>query len=105
MRIKRIGIAIGIAVAMLLVGGIGLLSGAKSDAVTVAAPLPVDAPPAQVLAALQARLARAPRDWQSWAALGLAYVQIARRTGDLSFYPKAEGALERSLSLKPGNAA
>ncbi|TMK80354.1 MAG: tetratricopeptide repeat protein [Actinobacteria bacterium] len=94
MRIKRIGIAIGIAVAMLLVGGIGLLSGAKSDAVTVAAPLPVDAPPAQVLAALQARLARAPRDWQSWAALGLGYVQSARRTGDPSFY-----------SLKPGNAS
>jgi len=104
MRIKRIGIAIGIAVAMLLVGGIGLLSGARSDAVTVAAPLPVDASPAEVLSALQARLTRGPQDWQSWAALGLAYVQTARRTGDPSFYPKARGALERSLSLKPGNA-
>ena len=103
MRVKRIGIVIGAALAMLLGGGIGLLTNARSAAETPPAPLPVDASPDRVLAALQTRLMTAPRDWSSWASLGGLYVQTARRTGDPSFYPKAQGALERSLELQPGN--
>ena len=39
-----------------------------------------------------------PDDWQAFASLGLAYVQQARITADPSYYPKAEGVLERSLA-------
>ena len=105
MRIARIGLVIGIAVAMLLVGGVGLLTTNTSSAVPVTRPLDVSASPEQVLAALQSRLERMPNDWQSWAALGSAYVQTARRTGDPSYYPNADGALAKSLSIKPGNTA
>lgn len=51
------------------------------------------------LAALQAQLRRQPVDYDSWAVLGFEYVQQARITGDPTYYPKAEGALKRSLSL------
>ena len=103
MRIKRVGIVIGVAVALLLAGGIGLLTNTKSSAEIPPAPVPIDASPSQILTALQTRLAAVPRDWSAWASLGSLYVQTARRTGDPSFYPKAQGALERSLELKPGN--
>src|SRR3954454_9537226 len=55
------------------------------------------------IAALQAQLKAQPRDFGSWAALGLAYVEQARTKGDPSRYPQAEKALKRSLGLKPGN--
>lgn len=54
-----------------------------------------------LIAALQARLRRLPDDPVSWSTLGLAYVQQARVTGDPSFYPKAAGALNRSLEVAP----
>ena len=51
--------------------------------------------------AIQDRLRRAPDDARAWAALGSAYVQEARITGDPTYYPKAEEALRRSLVLRP----
>ncbi|MEV5731080.1 tetratricopeptide repeat protein [Streptomyces pharetrae] len=53
--------------------------------------------------ALQAHLRAQPRDPSGWAALGVAYVEQARTTGDPSRYPKAERALDRSLALRPGD--
>ncbi|MDT9696212.1 tetratricopeptide repeat protein [Streptomyces sp. P17] len=53
--------------------------------------------------ALQERLRAQPRDFSGWAALGLAYVEEARTSGDASRYPQAERALKRSLSVEPGN--
>lgn len=53
------------------------------------------------LAALQDRLRRVPKDYNAWASLGLAYVQQARITADPSYYPKADGALARSLQIEP----
>jgi tetratricopeptide (TPR) repeat protein len=55
----------------------------------------------QAIASLQERLKAVPADADSWATLGLAYVQEARVTADPSYYPKAEGALRRSLRLEP----
>jgi len=55
----------------------------------------------QAVASLQERLRDIPEDWASWATLGLAYVQMGRVTADPSYYPKAEGALRRSLRLQP----
>jgi tetratricopeptide (TPR) repeat protein len=50
---------------------------------------------------LQTHLRSAAGDWQGWAALGLGYVDEARATGNPSLYPKATGALDRSLALHP----
>jgi tetratricopeptide (TPR) repeat protein len=52
-----------------------------------------------VITNLQERVRALPTDWRSFADLGLAYVQQARITADPSYYPKAEGVLQRSLSL------
>ncbi|MFF4253331.1 tetratricopeptide repeat protein [Streptomyces sp. NPDC001663] len=55
------------------------------------------------IASLQAHLRAQPKDFGSWATLGLAYVEQARTKGDPSRYPQADKALARSLDLKPGN--
>lgn len=48
---------------------------------------------------LQVRLADAPRDYVSWATLGLAYVQQARITVNAEFYGQAERALDQSFDI------
>jgi len=53
---------------------------------------------------LQAVLRSRPDDIDSLSALGFAYLQRARETGDPGYYPKAEAALRRTLTLRPGNA-
>jgi tetratricopeptide (TPR) repeat protein len=53
------------------------------------------------IARAQRHLASVPGDWPTWAELGAAYVQQARLTADPSYYPKAEGALRRSLAEHP----
>ncbi|MEV5015010.1 tetratricopeptide repeat protein [Streptomyces sp. NPDC053780] len=62
-----------------------------------------DAGPDVGIPALEARLRAQPRDFEGWAALGLAHVELARTDGDPSRYPRAERALKRSLELRPGN--
>ncbi|WP_283844471.1 hypothetical protein [Streptomyces sp. RerS4] len=42
-----------------------------------------------------------PDDDASWAVLGSAYLEQARRTADSGWYPKAEKALKRSLEVRP----
>ncbi|MCP3822499.1 tetratricopeptide repeat protein [Streptomyces sp. A3M-1-3] len=42
-----------------------------------------------------------PEDSGSWAVLGSAYLERARRTADSANYPPAERALQRSLAAKP----
>ena len=54
----------------------------------------------------QVRLRTLPRDDVTWAQLGAAYVQQARLTADPSYYPKAAGALAKSLAIEPtGNVS
>ncbi|QNP76014.1 tetratricopeptide repeat protein [Streptomyces roseirectus] len=55
------------------------------------------------ITALQAHLRAQPRDFGSWATLGLAYVEQARTKGDPSRYPQAEKAFTKSLDLSAGN--
>lgn len=89
---------LGITAALLLVGGIS--QGATTTA-------PADAPAAgpargaSPVEELRARLEAVPGDWTAWAALGSAYVEQARVTGDASLYPRAQEALEQSLQLRP----
>ncbi|WP_103355980.1 lipopolysaccharide assembly protein LapB [Amycolatopsis sp. CA-128772] len=54
----------------------------------------------------QDKLRRTPQDPLTWAQLGTAYVEQARITADPAYYPKAQGALEKSLQQQPdGNGA
>lgn len=55
--------------------------------------------------ALQVRLERLPGDYIGWASLGQLYVNRARLTADPTYYPKAQGALERSLQVRPQDNA
>lgn len=64
-----------------------------------AAAAPVDRQ-AQAIARAQDRLRELPRDYETWAALGVAYVERARVTADPSLYPRAEGALKRSMAVR-----
>ncbi|MFG1706240.1 tetratricopeptide repeat protein [Nonomuraea sp. M3C6] len=50
----------------------------------------------------QRYLRRQPDDAPAWAELGGAYLEQARRTGDVTYYGKAQGAFQRSLRLSPG---
>jgi tetratricopeptide (TPR) repeat protein len=103
-------VAVGLTGAVFVAGGIGTFRVLRSDTPTATSiptaalqdrPVIASGPLAQTIASLQARLRALPSDWQSWATLGLAYVQEARITADPTFYPKAEGALRRSLHIHP----
>ncbi|MFD7879002.1 tetratricopeptide repeat protein [Streptomyces sp. NPDC059766] len=93
----------------LTAGSIAVDAARDSRPVAVAAPAAVS--PALLgsgdlnagIAALQAHLRAQPRDFGSWATLGLAYVEQARTQGDPSRYPQAEQAFTRSLALAPDN--
>ena len=53
----------------------------------------------KAIAGLQTHLASVPGDYPGWASLGLAYVQQAKISVNSDFYPKAQGVLEKSLSI------
>ena len=55
----------------------------------------------QTVSKLQAKLRANPNDVTSLDALGLAYQQRARETGDPAYYTKSEQALNRALRLAP----
>ncbi|WP_035844495.1 tetratricopeptide repeat protein [Kitasatospora azatica] len=55
----------------------------------------------QAIGADQQHLRRFPDDASGWARLGAEYVEQARLTADPSYYPKADEALHRSLTLVP----
>src|SRR5215467_1815806 len=69
-----------------------------------ASPHTVLAHPDQLAASIardQKQLRSVPGDYTTWAALGSAYIERGRVTADPTYYPKAEGALRRSLTLQP----
>jgi tetratricopeptide (TPR) repeat protein len=60
---------------------------------------------ATAISRAQDRLREVPGDYATWAALGTAYLERARVTADPTYYPKAEGALRKSLEVRAdGNA-
>jgi tetratricopeptide (TPR) repeat protein len=86
---------------LLLVGGVvgGRHGGAAAPA---PGPAAVKADPlADSIARAQNRLRTLPKDWQTWAGLASAYVEEARVTANPTYYQKAQGAAEQSLSLYP----
>jgi len=103
-----------IVVGALLVVGAGIMLGPRGDQPGVGRPVPraqsVKRPgPGQDLDAAirktQEHLRVRPDDWSTWAELGMAYVQQARITADPAYYPRAEGALKRSLKVRPKDNA
>lgn len=113
-RLTRTLTAIAIAVAALVVAGLGPVLPGRGAAPATGELLAADASAflrprdastlARSIDALRARVTTMPGDARAWAGLGLAYLQQARITGAPEYYPRAEGALERSLSVRPGNA-
>ena len=98
-----------VGLATLLLTGVGSVVGLRHGSDNVAAEptavTPVDRLAASIAQA-QGRLREVPGDYDTWAALGSAYLERARVTADPSYYPKAQGALRRSLAVRPdGNAA
>jgi tetratricopeptide (TPR) repeat protein len=107
MRRHLTRLALLVLVALVLVGAGGLIGRLTPVPATAQAAAP--AAPADRLQATisryQQRLRDVPGDWRTWAALGSAYLEWARVSADPTYYPKAEGAAQKSLSLRAdGNA-
>ena len=71
------------------------------DPVSVTSTAPAQDSLIASIADLQQQLEERPEDAAKWAQLGVAYVEQARVSADPSYYSKAEGALEKSLRLRP----
>ena len=110
-RGRRMALVAAIAVAVFLAGGVGLwrtvrptpspnvTTPDRQSTALAGNPVIPSGSLAQEIASLQTQLRSSPGDWRSFANLGLAYVAQARITADPSYYPKAQGVLERSLKL------
>lgn len=104
-----------LAFALIYVGAVTIVRGKKPDAgsaanrparaIGSASSADVNARnPDQVGAEIrrqQSILGAHPDNSAAWAKLGSAYVQQARITADPSYYPKATGALQKSMALQP----
>jgi tetratricopeptide (TPR) repeat protein len=110
--LRRTAIAALIAGALVIVAGLGVFRQFRADARgPIASTSALDAPIVptasldQTIADLQAHLAAVPDDPHGFAELGLAYSAEATHTGDPTYYPKAEQALQTSLELQPDDNA
>lgn len=97
----------GVAALLFLAGALSLVGprprpAAPAAALVVGGPgrPPAGADLPSTIASLQHRLDEVPSDYGAWATLGLAYVEQARVSGDPTYYPRAEGALRRSLNIE-----
>lgn len=99
-----VAVAAGLGVLGLAAGGaLDQTAPAQAPAAAAASPQGGGDALTQAIEAAQQRLQRVPSDASTWAQLGAAYVEQARVTADPAFYPRAQGALERSLQLKADN--
>ena len=96
--VRRLAVGCAAALVLLIGGGVaGLHATGRHPAAT--GDTPVAPRPDGAIELAQQRLRLVPGDYPTWAALGSAYLERARVTADPSWYPKAEGALRRSLEL------
>lgn len=99
---RAVGISslvIGLAIAIFAAGGLSMVEGGVGAARDARGGTPLIVRPGDVTA-LQERLRQVPNDDVTWASLGMAYVEQAKATANPEFYPKAEGALRKSLELR-----
>lgn len=91
-----------LATGLVLLGGtVVTVSRTVDPTSTVAAGEPALDPLSRVIETMQQELRDNPGNALTWAQLGSAYVEQARATADPSYYQKAQGALERSMTLQP----
>ena len=94
--------AAGLTAVALLLGGVFRDSSSASPPLVRATPLGAQSgDTTAVVADLQAKVRANPDDVTSLDSLGLAYQQLARETGDPSYYAKSGEALHRALRLAP----
>ncbi|MFB7299243.1 tetratricopeptide repeat protein [Streptomyces rubiginosohelvolus] len=98
-RLRNIVVTMALGATMFAVGAVMLTPGGNSAPRPAGHGRPDEAPRGSI-EALQARVARLPKDPGGWAALGMAYVQQARSTADPATYDRAEKALRTSLSVQ-----
>jgi len=106
--LRRTAIAVSVAVALVVIAGLGLFRQLRADAhaplvstAALDAPIVPGATLDQTITNLQTHLAAVPDDAHGFAQLGLAYSAQATHTGDPTYYPKAEEALQTSLRIQP----
>lgn len=99
--LATVGVTASLALGLVVVVGVG--SGGTTE--PVPAPAVAARSDLSPVEALRTRLESVPGDWTAWAALGSAYVEQSRVTGDPSLYPRAEEAFEQSLELQPQDNA
>jgi tetratricopeptide (TPR) repeat protein len=94
--------AAGLAFAAALIVAVAVQRGGAAPPVVAQAPtLLPGASTDQRIATLQTIVRDRPRDVRGYAALGAAYLQKVRETGDASYYPRAGGLVRRGLRLGP----
>ncbi|XMN06251.1 tetratricopeptide repeat protein [Streptomyces griseobrunneus] len=98
-RLRSIAVTLVLGAAMFAAGAVMLAPDQTTDSAASGLEQPAGTPRGSV-EALQARVARLPKDPGGWAALGMAYVQQARTTADPATYDRAEKALRSSLSVQ-----
>lgn len=91
-------VIVGLAVVVLAIGSLATVDGGSGAAQVRQGAALAGAGRGDV-DALVARLRSVPKDHQSWATLGLVYIEKAKATANPEFYPRAEKALRRSLAL------
>jgi tetratricopeptide (TPR) repeat protein len=91
-------LAVAAALTLLLAGGVA--GGHRSAAPTPTTPVAGDRL-ADAIARAQDRLRTLPKDWRTWAGLASAYVEQARVSANPTYYQKAQGAAQQSLTLHP----
>src|SRR3954462_1655341 len=106
--LRRTAIAVSVAVALVVIAGLGLFRQLRADAhaplvstAALDAPIVPGATLDQTITNLKTHLAAVPDDAHGFAQLGLAYSAQATHTGDPTYYPKAEEALQTSLRIQP----
>src|SRR6476646_9983404 len=98
-RLRIGGAAAGLTAAVLFLGG-ALHGSPRASSAAEAPPPAADDTPTQI-AKLQNELRATRDDVRSLDALGLAYQQRARETGDPTYYTKSDEVLRRALRLTP----
>ena len=94
-----------VALAVFVLAARGGSPPAASGATAALPPAPTpNASTDQRIGALQATVKAAPRRADGWTLLAGAYLQKVRETGDAGFYARAQGAVDRALSLRPDDA-
>ena len=106
-RRRAVGPAVFVLAALVaaLVAGTALAGNAAPEPTPQGTPQPIGDRLSASIQQARERLRRLPAADATWASLGSLYVEQARATADPSYYTQAQGALDRSLALRPSDNA